>query len=453
MWGSLRPQNITGGRGRDPDWDCFVDGNNTGQPWTYPTRAYSNFLLCWGQNITDGDHTLELKATVQSQTLWVDQVQYQASKDVDVSAAWTEVGQDDGRFRYSDGWDEDSEGYRRSTYTPGAWLTYDFTGVSGTPFAAVQTPDSVISITGEGVIFGAYTPGSATAVDGLASYILDGDSPIDFKIPATTVSKYNQPYFQITGLKPGPHRLQVTNKGNSSTAPLAFTYVYSKNAHAESTPEVRPNKVPKIIGGAVGGGLGAILLAVLLVFCVLHFRKRRQKRKEQLIVAPIAAIPEEKTGTHSVLSKNVTGSTYVSHPQLVANQWNGQSQPSALQHHTSQPLLSQYPSSSQLSSPQSPPKSHTILAQPPPSQVSPSQHIVPSLYPASSFPPPQPALSHSSSFTPQRRTPPATVPQNNAWANVPESQPQADVGRMTYLQTTDGKPDEFNPYQFARDLK
>lgn len=133
LWGSLRPQNITGGRGRDPDWDCFVDGNNTGQPWTYPTRAYSNFLLCWGQNITDGDHTLELRATVQSQTLWVDQVQYQASKGVDVSAAWTEVGQDDGRFRYSEGWDEDSEGYRRSTYTPGAWLTYDFNGVSRTP--------------------------------------------------------------------------------------------------------------------------------------------------------------------------------------------------------------------------------------------------------------------------------------------------------------------------------
>jgi hypothetical protein len=310
----------------------------------------------------------------------------------------------------------------------------------------------VVSVTGEGVILGAYTPGSATAVDGLASYIMDGGSPIDFKIPATTVSKYNQPYFQITDLKPGPHQLQVTNKGNSSTAPLAFTYVYSKNARVESTPEVKPNNLPKIIGGAVGGGLGAILLAVLLAFCVLNVRKRRQKRKEQLIMAPIAAIPEEKTGTHSVLSKDVTGSTYMSHPQLGSNQWNGQPQPPALQHHNSQPLLSQYPSSSQLSSPQSPPTSHSILAQAPPSQP-PQQHLVPSLYPASSFPPHQPALSHSSSFTPQRRSPPATVPQKNAWASVPESQPQADVGRMTYLQATDGKPDEFNPYQFSKDSK
>lgn len=130
LWGSVRPRNTTEGGGRDPDWSCLVDGNDIGQPWEYPTKRWSNFLLCWGQNITDGDHIFELRATVQSETFAVDQVQYQATSDVDVSNAWTEVEQDDGRFKYSEGWEEDGQGYVRSTHATGAWFTFEFTGTS-----------------------------------------------------------------------------------------------------------------------------------------------------------------------------------------------------------------------------------------------------------------------------------------------------------------------------------
>src|SRR5690242_4169570 len=98
---------------------------------------------------------------------------------------------------------------------------------------------------------GAYTPGSAAALAGSASWSIDGGPSTDFVIPATTVSKYNQPYFNVSGLEPGPHRLLVTNKGNASTTPLSFTYFYTKHGKPATTPEgaTKANNVPKIVGG------------------------------------------------------------------------------------------------------------------------------------------------------------------------------------------------------------
>lgn len=128
VWGSLRGRNISEGSGRDPDWDCYIDGANVGQPWTYPTGPTSNFALCLTEDLRDGSHTLELKTTIRSETLWVDQVQYRASINVDVSNAWMEVRHGDGRFKYSGDWQERSDGYGIATMQNGARFLYEFNG-------------------------------------------------------------------------------------------------------------------------------------------------------------------------------------------------------------------------------------------------------------------------------------------------------------------------------------
>ena len=48
--------------------------------------------------------------------------------------------------------------------------------------------------------------------------MIDGEEPRkSFVIPSRSGAWSNQPYFNVTGLKPGPHRLTVINTGSDST--------------------------------------------------------------------------------------------------------------------------------------------------------------------------------------------------------------------------------------------
>ena len=127
VWGTVRPRNTT--RGSDPTWQCIVDGTDIGSAWEYPDASYSNYLYCYGRNLPEGNHTLQFNTIIQSETLYVDSVQYQSAATADIGNAWTEVRQRDGRIKYSPGWITEDDGYRTWTYTPGAWLTFDFNGV------------------------------------------------------------------------------------------------------------------------------------------------------------------------------------------------------------------------------------------------------------------------------------------------------------------------------------
>jgi hypothetical protein len=92
-------------------------------------------------------------------------------------------------------------------------------------------------------------------------------------IPQPSDTANNQAYFNVTELKPGPHRLTVTNAGDESTAALGINYIYTKNA--STTPR---SSSAKVIGAAVGGSLGAVLLAVLGILAVIWFRRRQRQR-------------------------------------------------------------------------------------------------------------------------------------------------------------------------------
>lgn len=135
VWASVIPRDISistpAGNDTvpDADWYCLLDGSSSGQTWDRPSGPQSNFGLCSYGSLTDGDHTLELRATVHTETLWVDQVQYQASFDADVSTAWTEVDRTDARYKYSANWVAGPNGYGTATTTNDASFTYEFNGV------------------------------------------------------------------------------------------------------------------------------------------------------------------------------------------------------------------------------------------------------------------------------------------------------------------------------------
>jgi hypothetical protein len=103
-------------------------------------------------------------------------------------------------------------------------------------------------------------------------YTIDGKQPPTyFAIPIHLESRVNQAYINISGLEPGPHRLEVVNSGNAGTAALGFGYIRTKN----SSGIVK--KRGKVIGAAVGASLGAVLLiGILAIFFILRRRRRLQ---------------------------------------------------------------------------------------------------------------------------------------------------------------------------------
>jgi hypothetical protein len=107
--------------------------------------------------------------------------------------------------------------------------------------------------------------------------MIDEESRGSFEIPSRSGSWNNQPYFNVTGLKPGPHRLTVINSGNDGTTALGVSYIYMKNGLAE--PESSKGTSAKVIGGAVGGSIGAVLLAVLAIFGTIWYRRRKRQRE------------------------------------------------------------------------------------------------------------------------------------------------------------------------------
>ncbi|KAJ2921306.1 hypothetical protein H1R20_g15786, partial [Candolleomyces eurysporus] len=198
-------------------------------------------MLCRSDILPEGNHTLQLNTVIQSEPLYVDQVQYQTAATADVGSAWTDISQHDGRINFSPGWEQD--GLLKWTYTPGAWLTFDFVD----------------------------NPGVGR---GLGQYLVDDQvAPTNFDIPLRAGPFFNQPYFSIGGLNPGPHRLQVTNAGNTNTAALGVTHIYLKNS------PIPTRDTGEVIGGAVGGSISAILL--LLAIMIFIWRRRRLNQQQE----------------------------------------------------------------------------------------------------------------------------------------------------------------------------
>ncbi|KAJ3523928.1 hypothetical protein NMY22_g11221 [Coprinellus aureogranulatus] len=374
--GSVKPHTSSEDGRRDPDWECFIDGISKGKPFPYPDRPINNFPLCsnsYGEEVGDGNHTLELKAVVHSETLWVDQVQYLASSDVDLSGAWTVVQSNDSRLVYSGDWEElpDQDGYGNATTNNGASVTYNFNG--------------------QGLIFVRYTPSRSDPApfDGRGAYSLDGQPPTEFIIPATFTSS-RKPHFSILSMDPGPHRLEVVNKGNSSTAALSFGRIYTQNSPVSVTQPYRCQAKAELL----------IIVGVGLLWRRQHRRGALvQRGGEYGVVASATVFSEKDTGQ----------SPRASHPQR------------------SQALSTHLPTSD------NPPRANH--------EVGTSTNLT--------LPGPVSREGEpSSSLFPGEQSSPSAATQGTSLepGGLPSS-------TLHYLQTMDGKVDTDDPPAYARDAK
>ncbi|RXW16750.1 hypothetical protein EST38_g9104 [Candolleomyces aberdarensis] len=249
------------------------------------------FIACRTGKIPEGSHTLEvIFVGGEAGSVWFDRIEYLASPTADLTNEWSLVPSFDKWFQYPSGWKEEYSFVNR-TQLRGALLTYDFTGTD--------------------IIWGGYIPGNGTEPSrgpGFGSYTIDGQHPFThFVIPSNSRSqnfRLNQEFFSISGLPPGPHRLEVINEGDETTTSLALTHIYTK--HSSSANQKSSSKV---IGGAVGGGLGLILVLVLVV--VIAIRRRRRHQSDELGAAM------DGKSTNAAMPGNAMTQTWTSHATLI----------------------------------------------------------------------------------------------------------------------------------------
>jgi hypothetical protein len=67
-----------------PTWVCYInDSTDNIRSYPAPISSEYNWVLCFGDNLTDGLHTLSMTVTVTNQhTLWFDQIQYNPAPSV-----------------------------------------------------------------------------------------------------------------------------------------------------------------------------------------------------------------------------------------------------------------------------------------------------------------------------------------------------------------------------------
>ena len=95
--------------------------------------------------------------------------------------------------------------------------------------------------------------------------------------------QYNQLFFEVSGLSPGQHRIEVVHGGNNQTTPLSLDYVIIQNAATLnssgtdgsnlSSAEHKGASTGAIAGGAVGGVV--MFIAVILLLLLLRRRRKR----------------------------------------------------------------------------------------------------------------------------------------------------------------------------------
>jgi hypothetical protein len=97
-------------------------------------------------------------------------------------------------------------------------------------------------------------------------------------LAADAAEQYNQLFFEVSGLIPGQHRIEVVHGGNNQTTPLSLDYVVIQNAPApagsnSSSAEHKGASTGAIAGGVVGG---VVVLAAVILFLLLLRRRRKR---------------------------------------------------------------------------------------------------------------------------------------------------------------------------------
>ena len=117
------------GGSTDPSWQCLVDNVSI----TSKAPAYTlenNWFFCDSNTVSDGRHTITLRATVRNPAtvFWFDQIQYLPSASALLDSSFILVQANDSAVQYGPGW-QDMRGIGKMTLLQGAKVTFDFNGV------------------------------------------------------------------------------------------------------------------------------------------------------------------------------------------------------------------------------------------------------------------------------------------------------------------------------------
>lgn len=116
----------------DPSWECFVDNISIQKSSPYGF-ANNDWQFCGQDALVDGVHTLTVNATVmQSQTFWVDNIQYVPSASVPLDNKAISIDNTDPELHNAFGGSWGSTvvmlHYLNLTQTTNSTFTYDFNG-------------------------------------------------------------------------------------------------------------------------------------------------------------------------------------------------------------------------------------------------------------------------------------------------------------------------------------
>ncbi|KAF8895140.1 hypothetical protein BD779DRAFT_1497675 [Infundibulicybe gibba] len=217
--------SVFGNASQAPVYDCFVDQvqivkhnpPSTPGPWT----------MCDTRTI-NGPHTLTVNITDPGPIgLWFDYIIYEPEPQADITAGIYRIDKSDPAIVYSPGWGRFGD-FANGTNVPHAQLSLNFEGqgISFLGYFAVEQPHPAA----------------------IASYSIDGGSPVNFSIDGIdgnrTSSIFDLELFGVIGLTPGNHSLKVVYLGNTKQAPLALNYFHVLGSIPGTTNNTTPPSSP-----------------------------------------------------------------------------------------------------------------------------------------------------------------------------------------------------------------
>jgi hypothetical protein len=85
-----------------------------------------------------------------------------------------------------------------------------------------------------------------------STYAIDNQEPVPFSVgDSSLINSTGMLLFETVNLPHGLHNLSVVYLGNSSTAPLAFTYLIQNGPHSLPSSSTTIHRKP-IVGGVIG---------------------------------------------------------------------------------------------------------------------------------------------------------------------------------------------------------
>ncbi|KAJ3769603.1 hypothetical protein FB446DRAFT_209474 [Lentinula raphanica] len=274
-------------------WNCTVDGHLISS-FTVDTNQVTNYIACDSAGIlqgTTGEHTLDVNFafrptnTSDSQSLWLDDIQYQPLPSDPLDSVMLRVHNSDPSVSYSNSsgaWNW--QGFEsNSTQITGTSMNFNFNGSSVTLYS---------------VNFGSPTRFNAST----AFYAIDSNPSVDFDLPGSSTVQntgnysniINYPLFTASNLsESSPHSLEVATSYNDSSSPqyLTINYFMVKTKPANSTsPEHASNSSSSSspnssnlshgsdVGSIVGGVIGGLVGLAALIALIYYLRRRRRNQ-------------------------------------------------------------------------------------------------------------------------------------------------------------------------------